>query len=64
MDHLSTNRLKHLYRDGVVLNLSEANHLRTCEACSTMLLRFAQLRAKAADLKDKKNLPDRLQKTA
>ena len=64
MNHIPTNRLKHLYRDGVVLNLSEANHLRTCEACSRMLLKFAELRAKSADLKDKKNLPDRFQKIA
>ena len=64
MDHIPTNRLKNLYRDGVVLNENEANHLRTCEACSMMLLKFAEERAKWAELKDKKHLADRLQKTA
>jgi hypothetical protein len=64
MDHIPTNRLKNLYRDGVVLKENEANHLRTCERCAIMLLKFAEQRAKWAELKAKKHQTDRLQKAA
>jgi hypothetical protein len=64
MDHIPTNRLKNLYRDGVVLNENEANHLRICEVCSMMLRKFAEQRAKSAELKDKGDSPDRLKKSA
>ena len=64
MDHIPTNRLKNLYRDGVVLDENEADHLRTCEVCTMMLRKFAEQRAKSVELKEKNDQPGGLEKTA
>ena len=64
MDHIPTTRLKELYHDGVVLNGNEANHLRQCDTCSTLLLKFAEQRAKSAELRGKKQRAERFKKSA
>ena len=64
MDHIPTNRLKNLYREGVVLDENEADHLRTCEICTMMLRKFAEQRAKSVESKEKNDQTDGLEKTA
>ena len=64
MNHIPTTRLKNLYRDGVVVNVKEADHLRSCEVCTVLLRKFAEQRGKSIESKDKNDFEDRLRKPA
>jgi hypothetical protein len=46
MNHIAVRRMIELYREGVVQDEDEAQHLRDCENCRILLRKFAEDRGK------------------